>query len=254
MATNGIESSEDTDDSGSSSDLELTELGELSNGDPSVLHDVTVPTYSNNGHSGAAMTIKEFHAKLDDLRRENFNLKLRLYFLEKDRNGLSRNSKGRDSYERSRHNSASHRTPDRPSVPKVTRNNWTQTEEDSFMFDSTDNGSQLEPTVQPNIATESRECQTESLVSSVMSRDQCFQTDAVCSVNTSCQVDLSTPQSTENVFTADERLSLRNEVDNLKQRRDNMERMISLQARKADKMIKKATLHISQLDNRKGMT
>lgn len=41
-------------------------------------------------NSPMAMTMKEFDAKLDTLSRENFNLKLRLYFMEKDRNGITK--------------------------------------------------------------------------------------------------------------------------------------------------------------------
>lgn len=39
--------------------------------------------------SVSSMTMKEFDNKLNELRKENFNLKLRLYFMEKERNGIS---------------------------------------------------------------------------------------------------------------------------------------------------------------------
>lgn len=48
-------------------------------------------TASVAGSSTTTMTMKEFDGKLDLLRRENFNLKLRLYFAEKDKNGPSAN-------------------------------------------------------------------------------------------------------------------------------------------------------------------
>ena len=38
--------------------------------------------------SVSSMTMKEFDNKLNELRKENFNLKLRLYFMEKERNGI----------------------------------------------------------------------------------------------------------------------------------------------------------------------
>lgn len=40
--------------------------------------------------SVSSMTMKEFDNKLNELRKENFNLKLRLYFMEKQRNGITK--------------------------------------------------------------------------------------------------------------------------------------------------------------------
>lgn len=43
--------------------------------------------------STSVTSLKEFEDKLNELRRENFNLKLRLYYLEKDKNGVTKPGK-----------------------------------------------------------------------------------------------------------------------------------------------------------------
>lgn len=40
--------------------------------------------------STSVTSLKEFEDKLNELKRENFNLKLRLYYLEKDKNGITK--------------------------------------------------------------------------------------------------------------------------------------------------------------------
>lgn len=36
------------------------------------------------------MTMREYDTKLNELRKENFNLKLRIYFMDKERTGVSK--------------------------------------------------------------------------------------------------------------------------------------------------------------------
>lgn len=52
--------------------------------------DINRNRASSTGCPGSSnvLTVKEFETKLDELRRENFSLKLRLYFMEKDKNGI----------------------------------------------------------------------------------------------------------------------------------------------------------------------
>ncbi len=49
--------------------------------------DSIVPLVTNGSHQ--MMTMREYDTKLNELRRENFNLKLRIYFLEKGKTGVS---------------------------------------------------------------------------------------------------------------------------------------------------------------------
>lgn len=42
---------------------------------------------TDNDYASGITTMKEFDAKINDLRRENFQLKLRIYFMEQERNG-----------------------------------------------------------------------------------------------------------------------------------------------------------------------
>ncbi len=49
--------------------------------------DSIVPLVTNGSHQ--MMTMREYDTKLNELRRENFNLKLRIYFLEKGKTRVS---------------------------------------------------------------------------------------------------------------------------------------------------------------------
>ncbi|XP_046404246.1 centrosomin-like isoform X2 [Ischnura elegans] len=49
---------------------------------PSFLHEVTSDSLSSSGDAGAGPTMKDYETQLNQLKKENFNLKLRIYFLE----------------------------------------------------------------------------------------------------------------------------------------------------------------------------
>ena len=55
-----------------------------------VLDDHITGSTGNLIKSTSVTSLKEFEDKLNELRRENFNLKLRLYYLEKDKNGITK--------------------------------------------------------------------------------------------------------------------------------------------------------------------
>lgn len=44
--------------------------------------------------NGQTMTVREYDAKLNELRKENFSLKLRIYFLETEKFGTSTSQPG----------------------------------------------------------------------------------------------------------------------------------------------------------------
>ena len=54
------------------------------------LDDNATTSAGNLIKSTSVTSLKEFEDKLTELRRENFNLKLRLYYLEKDKNGVTK--------------------------------------------------------------------------------------------------------------------------------------------------------------------
>lgn len=54
------------------------------------LQDNITASTGNLIKSTSVTSLKEFEEKLNELRRENFNLKLRLYYLEKDKNGVTK--------------------------------------------------------------------------------------------------------------------------------------------------------------------
>jgi len=66
--------------------LNCANIGEVSPKNFNINNDSIVPM-TNGSHQ--MLTMREYDTKLNELKRENFNLKLRIYILEKGKTGVS---------------------------------------------------------------------------------------------------------------------------------------------------------------------